>query len=312
MHLVSNDLYPSRQQPQPSWQQRLDPVVYRQDLQHAPIAGELIERFERDGYLVLPEVFSPAEVALLTDELERQRHDPAMDGSEKTVREPDSGAIRSVFETHRDNPLFGRLAVDERIAGVARFILGGDIYVHQSRMNFKPGFHGKEFYWHSDFETWHCEDGLPRMRTLSCSILLTDNHAYNGPLLLIPGSHRHFIHCVGATPDDHYRQSLRQQQIGIPDEDSLRQMVERHGIDLATGPAGSVVFFDCNTLHGSNGNISPNPRSNLFYVYNHVDNAPQPPFCGRAPRPAFVAERKDFRPLQIAPRESLRPPQAPH
>lgn len=46
------DLYPSRQEDQPSWQERLDPVVYRSDLENAPIAAELVERFERDGYLV--------------------------------------------------------------------------------------------------------------------------------------------------------------------------------------------------------------------------------------------------------------------
>jgi ectoine hydroxylase len=310
--LLLPDFYPSRQDLQPSWQRRTDPVVYSPYTQPAPIPKEDIERFEHDGFLVMPGVFSPQEVALLREELDRQRHDPALADSEKVIREPDSGAIRSVFDIHRDNPLFARLAADERLAGVARHILGGDIYVHQSRMNFKPGFHGKEFYWHSDFETWHCEDGLPRMRTLSCSLLLTDNHPHNGPLLLIPGSHRQFIHCVGATPDNHYRQSLRQQQFGIPDPDSLRRMVEQNGIASATGPAGSLVFFDCNTLHGSNSNISPDSRSNLFYVYNHVDNAPQPPYCGRAPRPAFVAEREDFRPLQIAPREHLFAPGARH
>lgn len=307
MGSVQPDLYPSRQQAQPSWQARLDPVVYRRDTDNAPIQPALIERFERDGYLVMPELFNAEEVALLRDELERMRQDPSVAASGKSIQEPDSGAVRSVFGIHRDNALFARLAGDERIAGIARFILGGDIYVHQSRMNFKPGFNGKEFYWHSDFETWHSEDGLPRMRTLSCSILLTDNHPFNGPLMLIPGSHRQFIHCVGATPDNHYRQSLRQQQIGIPDQDSMRRMVERHGIECATGPAGSVVFFDCNTLHGSNGNITPGARSNLFYVYNHVDNAPQPPFCGRAPRPAFVAEREDFSALQITPTDCLCP-----
>ena len=58
-----------------------------------------------------------------------------------------------MFAIHKDNELFARVAADERTAGIARFILGGDLYVHQSRMNFKPGFTGKEFYWHSDFET---------------------------------------------------------------------------------------------------------------------------------------------------------------
>ena len=46
-------------------------------------------------------------------------------------------------------------------------------------------------------------------RALSCSILLTDNNAVNGRLMLIPGSHADFISCVGQTPDEHYKQSLR-------------------------------------------------------------------------------------------------------
>ena len=53
---------------------------------------------------------------------------------------------------------------------IAEQILGSQVYIHQSRVNLKPGFKGKEFYWHSDFETWHIEDGMPRMRALSCSI----------------------------------------------------------------------------------------------------------------------------------------------
>ena len=56
-------------------------------------------------------------------------------------------------------------------------------------------------------------------------------------------------------------------------------MASRYGIDTALGPAGSVVFFDSNILHGSNSNITPSARSNLFYVYNQVDNALQAPFC---------------------------------
>src|SRR5699024_7333822 len=102
--------------------------------------------------------------------------------SPEIVREPGSDEIRSIFDAHRKNELFGRLSRDPRITDMISQILGSDIYVHQFRINFKPGFKGKEFYWHSDFETWHVEDGMPRMRAISCSILLTDNHSYNGPL----------------------------------------------------------------------------------------------------------------------------------
>jgi ectoine hydroxylase len=143
MSTARDDQYPSRHEDQPRWQERLDPVVYRSDLENAPIAAEMIQRFERDGYLVIPNLFSAEEVALFRAELDRVRQDPAVASSGKTIKEPDSGAIRSVFAIHKDNALFARVAADERIAGIARFILGGDIYVHQSRMNFKPGFSGK-------------------------------------------------------------------------------------------------------------------------------------------------------------------------
>jgi len=44
-------------------------------------------------------------------------------------------------------------------------------------------------------------------------------------------------------------------------------------------------------MHGSNSNISPYPRSNVFMVYNSVDNRLEEPFSGQQPRPPYIAER---------------------
>jgi len=170
--------------------------------------------------------------------------------------------------------------------------------VHQSRLNYKPGFRGKEFYWHSDFETWHVEDGMPRMRALSVSISLTDNTPLNGPLMLIPGSHHHYVRCVGETPEEHFRRSLRKQEYGVPDDALLCKLYEKSGAEAVTGPAGTTVFFDCNTMHGSNGNITPLPRSNVFIVYNSVSNALEAPFGPAKPRPSFLAEREHLAPIE--------------
>ncbi len=63
------------------------------------------------------------------------------------------------------------------------------------------------------------------------------------------------------------------------------------GIQAPKGLPGSVVFFDCNTMHGSNGNLSPTPRVNLFAVYNSVENPITEPFGDRPPRPEYLAER---------------------
>jgi ectoine hydroxylase-related dioxygenase (phytanoyl-CoA dioxygenase family) len=116
------------------------------------------------------------------------------------------------------------------------------------------------------------EEGMPRMRAVSCVVLLSENNEFNGPLMLVPGSHMHYVSCVGRTPRDHYRHSLRKQEYGVPDTTSPGFLFQRGGLHAVKGAAGTVVFFDCNTMHGSNGNISPYPHANLFFVYNSVDN----------------------------------------
>ena len=174
---------------------------------------------------------------------------------------------------HKISDAVAALVADERVAGRARQILGSDVYVHQSRINYKPGFGGGGFYWHSDFETWHAEDGMPTPRAVSISIALTENYPHNGCLMIMPGSHRTFVACVGETPADHYKESLREQEIGTPDPESLTALADRHGIAMLTGPAGSATLFDSNCMHGSGSNITPYPRSNIFVVFNSVENS---------------------------------------
>ena len=291
------DIYPSRHAEMAEFLPRLDPVVHGDWSEDAPISKSQATQFERDGYLVLEDLFSDEEVAFLQREAGKLLADPDALEAETVISEPGSREIRSIFRIHAQSPVVARLASDERLAGVARFLLDDEVYIHQSRLNYKPGFQGKEFYWHSDFETWHVEDGMPRMRALSMSVLLAENTPHNGPLMLIPGSHRSFLTCVGETPEDHYRMSLKRQEYGVPDEDSLAELAHKHGIVAPTGKPGSVVIFDCNIMHGSNGNITPFPRANAFLVYNAVSNRLDAPFGVERPRPEFIAARGEPAPL---------------
>lgn len=297
--MQTQNIYQTRISGNPALLARQEPVVYAPDTaNHTPALSQAQRESYRDnGFLSLPALFSPEEVQGLYTEMQHMRKEYARAGRAEVIAEPGSGEVRSIFNVHRLNDLFFRLVRDPRVLNVAREILGSEVYIHQSRINYKPGFQGKEFYWHSDFETWHSEDGMPAMRAVSCSILLTDNNELNGPLLLIPGSHRHFVSCAGETPDENYKKSLRQQEIGVPSETLLRRLCDMGGITSCTGKAGSVVFFDCNTMHGSNGNISPYPRSNVFFVYNSIENRLGPPQNGLKPRPEYIAARQGITPL---------------
>jgi len=183
------------------------------------------------------------------------------------------------------------------VVGRARQILGSDVYVHQSRINVKPGFGASGFYWHSDFETWHAEDGLPNMRTVSVSIALTENYDTNGGLMIMPGSHRTFLGCAGETPEDNYKKSLQMQDAGTPSDEALTKLAGEYGIRLFTGKPGSATWFDCNCMHGSGDNITPYPRSNVFIVFNSVENAAVEPFAAPVRRPEFIGAR-DFTPVR--------------
>lgn len=290
------DRYPSRNSPEPHLMDRQDPVVWG-SASHGPLTGGHLEKYERDGFLTFDNLFSERELLAYREELSRLSNDRNVKAMEETVTEPDSGEVRSIFDIHHLSAIIGRLCRDERIVAIARQLLGSDVYFHQTRINYKPGFRGTGFYWHSDFETWHTEDGMPNMRAVSCSISLSPNTEYNGPLMVIPGSHKKYLGTVGETPEDHYKHSLKKQEIGVPDDASLKQMFEEGGIASPTGSMGLVTFFECNLMHGSNSNITPLPRSNVFIVYNSIENTLVEPFCGLKPRPQFIANREDFKPI---------------
>lgn len=287
---MMTDLYPSRVHSRPRIARRRDPVVHGR--RPGPLSAAQLAAYERDGFLHLPELFGADEVGAYRRRLEALWEQSEEADRPEIIREPGNSSIRSIFAVHRDDDLFARLARDPRLAAMAAQLLGDEVYIHQSRINFKPGFVGREFYWHSDFETWHVEDGMPRMRALSVSIALAENTPHNGPLMVVPGSHRHYVACVGETPEEHYKQSLRKQEYGVPDAESLRWLVERGGITVPLGGPGSVVVFDCNLMHGSNSNITPAPRSNVFLVYNSTGNRLAAPFGGIPPRPEFIGHRR--------------------
>ncbi|MFF8494719.1 ectoine hydroxylase [Streptomyces albidoflavus] len=290
------DLYPSRTATEVTIP-RKDPVVWSPQDAPGPITRSDLQSYEDNGFLAVEELITPEEVGVYRSELDRLVADPLIRADERAIVEPKSEKVRSVFEIHKISEIFAGLVRDERLLGRARQILGSDVYVHQSRINVKPGFGASGFYWHSDFETWHAEDGLPRMRAVSVSIALTENYDTNGGLMIMPGSHRTYVGCNGVTPKDNYKRSLQMQDAGIPSDEVLTEFADRHGIKLFTGRAGSATWFDCNAMHGSGDNITPYPRSNVFIVFNSVDNAAEEPFAAPVRRPEFIGAR-DFTPVR--------------
>ncbi|MGW0891574.1 ectoine hydroxylase [Saccharopolyspora sp. NPDC002578] len=288
--ILPQDRYPTRFRRESTLINRTDPVVWP-GVSAGPASADELETHEVKGFHTVEGLLSPAEVQTYWRELDQLTADERVRDDERTVVEKGTDEVRSIFEVHRLSDVIARLVRDPRLLDRARQILGSDVYVHQSRINSMPGFKGNGFYWHSDFETWHAEDGMPAMRAVSVSIALTDNYPFNGGLMIMPGAHRTFVSCAGRTPEDNYKSSLTEQQVGVPNQQDVTRLGYEHGIEQFTGSAGSALWFDSNSMHGSGNNITPFPRSNIFVVFNSVDNALVEPFAAARPRPRFIADR---------------------
>lgn len=290
---VAEDLYPSRIDDKERILDRRDPAVFGQP-EKGLLTREQLQFYDNNGFLVLSGLMADKVEGLL-QEIPQMR-DKAR-GQDELILEPDSDVVRSVFSPEKYSDACARAARDPRLLGVSQQILGGDVYIHHSRINIKAAFDGKSFPWHSDFETWHVEDGVPNMRILTGWIFLTENNEFNGSLFVIPKSHKKYVACAGRTPDGNFKNSLRKQVYGVPSQQAMRMLSDEGGMVGVYGPPGTVVFHEGNLMHGSADNMSAYPRTNLFFVYNSVENAPQEPFGGASPRPEFLA-RKDYTPLQ--------------
>ena len=243
---------------------------------------EQLATFKRDGVLFVEGLFSPPEVARLNDELPRVL---ARKGPEN-LTERSSNSIRSAIAPHHSSELFRRLSRHPRIIEPAAQCLGGPVYLHQFKINTKNAHNGEIRHWKQDYRTWFEDDGMPEPHVINAALFLDDVTEFNGPTTFVPGTHK-----LGMIPSDksfnripEYGR-LAEDAVGSPySNETIDQLVKRHGLVAPKGPAGSVVFFHGCTLHGSAPNMSPWDPTIVFWSPNRTDNKITAPT-----RPNFLA-----------------------
>ena len=176
---TTKDLYPTRSGEKTEVLDRRGPIALG-SAEQGPLDAATLQHYDDKGYLTIDELITPDELETFRAELHRLANDPTIKDDDATIVEAKSNEVRSIFDIHRSNEIFRKIANDPRVIARAEQLLGSEVYIHQSRINYKPGFVGKEFSWHSDFETWHAEDGMPEPRAVSLSLSLTDNYSFNG------------------------------------------------------------------------------------------------------------------------------------
>ena len=227
------------------------------------LSEDQIECYRKDGFLVLPALFSGAEVALLRDAFQAV----SAEDSPADIREKESRELRTAMGLHLRHEVFARLVRHPRLLGPAMQLAGERLYVQQVKVNVKAAFDGEPWQWHYDFATHHGEDGVPAPHALNLHVFLDDVTQFNGPLYFIPGSQRH-----GPAPA-RLDSTSTSYPLWVVDRERVGALVDEGGLVAATGPAGTGLIFGDGLVHASPGNVSPWHRRIFSLILNPVANA---------------------------------------
>ncbi len=248
-----------------------------------------IARFQRNGYLIFPELFSKAEIAVLRAETAR------LSGLEtETVIRERTGGVRSIFRVHEDDgatrsAAFHALVRTPRVLRPTMQALGSDqVYVYHTKINTKPAIEGTVWMWHQDYGSWQ-RDGCPRPDMGTFAVMLTDSVEMNGALYVIPGSHKR------GRIEPYYDESTSYKFWAVPKKEIIAVLKASDPPVPIVGPAGTAVLFHCNLLHASGHNLGAEDRWHIYISFNSCANAPS---FGPNSRPDWVVSR-NTKPLAL-------------
>lgn len=263
-----------------------------------------VARYQRDGFIVVPDVLSPAEVAELqavTDEfVERSRavsaHDEVYDL--EPGHRADAPRVRRIKTPDRHHPAYARMVRHPNIIAVLTRLWGPNVRFDISKLNMKAAGFGSPVEWHQDWAFYpHSNDDLAAV-----GIMIDDFTPDNGPMLVVPGSH------TGPILDHHANGHF------VGGVDPRRIDADLSKAVMCTGRAGSITVHHVRAIHGSAANLSGRPRRFLLHQYRAADAWPliTPPSDWGAWQSLLVAGEETFEPRLTAVPVRVPLPIAPH
>ena len=228
------------------------------------LSREQQDFYAENGYLKVEQVVTPEELAELqavTDGL----IDASRGITESDDRfDLDSGhsadtpRLTRIKLPHKQDPVYDRILKHSKVTEVLNDLLGPDTVLNTAKLNCKAPGGGAAVEWHQDWAFYPAtNDSL-----LAFGLMLEDVTEDNGPLLVIPGSHKgpvlsHHaggVFCGAIDPDD--------------------PLFEKDRIVTLTGKAGDMTVHHVRLLHGSAPNVSDRARKILFYECASADAWP--------------------------------------
>lgn len=220
--------------------------------------------YAENGYLKVENAVTPEELAQLQEithgliEASRDVRDSNDVYDLDEGHSPDSPRLTRIKLPHKQHPYYDRILKRSGVTQVLRDLLGDNATLLTAKLNTKAPGGGAAVEWHQDWAFYpHTNDDL-----LAFGLMLEDVTEENGPLQVIPGSHR------GPVLSHHMNGVF----CGAVDPDDPEFHADK--IVTLTGKAGDMTVHHARTLHGSAPNVSDRARLILFYEIARADAWP--------------------------------------
>ncbi|MCO5946116.1 phytanoyl-CoA dioxygenase family protein [Mucilaginibacter flavidus] len=219
-----------------------------------------VEQYNRDGYIILKDFCSPAEIDKLYS---TALDDNAMRNNALDLNDQSGKKTRLSLWFTPGNDVFGYLTRSEKVVGTVKQLLGGDspvCHFHSKLMQKEPKV-GGAWEWHQDYGYWYKNQFMFPDELISIMVALTEANKQNGCLQVIKGSHK-----LGRV-----NHGFAGEQVGA-DMVMVNNALKTMDIVYVEIEPGDALVFHSNLLHRSEANLSDRPRWSVISCYNLQSN----------------------------------------
>lgn len=224
------------------------------------LTSEQLEQFQRDGYIMVRGLFSPAEAVLLREHFMAMREEALLPDNRISdyyqplpVEQAGGDLLKQyprVMQPHYFDEISKKYLLDVRLESVLRDLFGEEPLAAQSMFYFKPpGARGQAL--HQDNFYLKVSPGT----CMAAWVAVDDGDRDNGGMFAVPGTHTLGVLCPHrADPEV----SFTTEEVDVPEG------MEPVAIDLR---AGDVLFFNGSVIHGSYPNTSADRFRRAFICH---------------------------------------------
>jgi phytanoyl-CoA hydroxylase len=219
------------------------------------LSPEQIEQFRTEGYLALPEFWTPEEIAAIRRELDRLKEagllrNVATDGDGTTHSQVKANLQLCPMAPH--STFFRAMPFASKVAETVKALLGDPVLLHLDQVFLKPAGHGAGTNWHQDNAYFKIANPL---KGTALWTAVHDATIANGTIRVIPRAFSKALPHERDMDSDHHIRCWPDESRAVP-------------IEL---PAGGVVFFCYGTPHATGGNATDHERAGVALHFLNGD-----------------------------------------